>query len=125
MVLTIDLIALLYYRFQVLKGMSNDSNYVYLMCHDLSRGIVNVKLFARRIGPMCHARWLTFAGRTLRTHVSARHLNMLGLLSVAQMEIVERVATFIVQSYFKVTIYSLNNPPYQCTYNDCKLEFIG
>ena len=89
---------------QVVQGMSNDSKYLYDMCVAIEDELYDMRLFQKKIGPMMGARWLTFGGRGLRGWVSANHLR----LSAAQMEILERVVTFILQAYYKVRIHLYN-----------------
>ena len=85
---------------QVVQGMSNDSKYLYEMCVAIEEGELDTHLFQKRVGPMMGARWLTFGGRALRAWVSANYLK----LSAINLEILERVVTFILQAYYQVRI---------------------
>ena len=76
--------------------MSNDSQLMYHYCVAIETGNLDRNIASRRIGPCSTARWITFGTRILRLYVSKVNHNA----HVA--EIVERLASFIVNVYYKV-----------------------
>lgn len=54
------------------KHMSTDQQLLFDMCRAVSKGRVSEELAKRKIGPICHSRWVTMAIRILRLYCSER-----------------------------------------------------
>ena len=66
---------------EVLEKLSTDARYLYDMCNLVNYGTGNTKtsiygtnvgmdILHKKIGPLCHSRWLTLASRILRMYVA-------------------------------------------------------
>lgn len=51
-------------------NLSTDQQYLYEMCHSVSKGFCSIPLSRRDPGALSHSRWLTAANRVLRLYVS-------------------------------------------------------
>ena len=83
---------------QVFAKMSRDKKLVYLLCIGIEEGDIS-KVYKWKIGHMHQARWLTFAARLLRLYCSLP--DEFGAYVVT---ILERMANFIINVYYKVRL---------------------
>jgi len=81
----------------VVKTLSKDRKYVYLMCLAMVTGEFKpARLPYWRCGRLHSARWLTMAGRALRLRASQPFAH------AYELETLERLCVFIVGVYYKV-----------------------
>ena len=51
-------------------NLSTDQQNLYDFCSAIAKGHVSEALASRKLGPLCHSRWLTLAVRVLRLYIS-------------------------------------------------------
>jgi hypothetical protein len=91
---------------EVVKTLSKDRKYVYLMCLSMVTGeFTPTRLPYWRCGKLHSARWLTMAGRALRLRASQPFAH------AYEQEKLERLCVFIVGVYYKVrTLFTIKWP---------------
>ena len=92
---------------QVFDSMSRDRQILYLLIIGINDGDIS-KVARKTIGKAHQARWITLAARILRLYCSVPTK-----LGAYMLEVLERLATFIIKVYFKVRSWKCSKN-YRC-----------